>query len=149
MKLRGLITILAITLALAGCDRQKTPAATVSVILPEAKDVTTESRVTYRGLEVGRVSETRIVDGGIEVVMAITRDDLRLRKGDQARTYIPALLSNVSNVEIVPGPSDAALLQSGEKLTAAPPGPTVSAKDLVDALRAAATAPSTQPATRP
>jgi ABC-type transporter Mla subunit MlaD len=149
MKLHCLFTILAATLALAGCDRQKAPTATVSVILPEAKDVTTESRVTYRGLEVGRVSETRIVDGGIEVVMVITRDDLRLRKGDQARTYIPALLSNHSNVEIVPGPSDAALLQPGEKLTAAPPGPTVSAKDLVDALRAAATAPSTRPATRP
>ncbi len=141
--------IVAAALSLTGCDRQKPPAATVSAVLPEAKDVTTESRVTYRGLEVGRVAEMRIVDGGIEVIMRITRDDLRLRKGDQVRTYLPALLSSVSNLEIGPGPRDAALLQPGEKLTAAPPGPAVSAKDLVDALRAVATAPSTRPATRP
>jgi len=136
-------------MVLAGCDRRKAPTATVSVILPQATDVTPESRVTYRGLEVGRVSEMRIVDGGIEVVMAITRDDLRLRKGDLVRTYFPALFSKVSNVEIVPGPSDAALLLPGEKLTAAPPSRTVLAKDLVEALRAVATAPSTRPATQP
>jgi ABC-type transporter Mla subunit MlaD len=141
--------LLVLSLSLAACDKGKPIVSKASVILPEAPGITTTSRVTYRGLDVGRVLETHIRTDGVEIVIGIERTDLRLRRDDQARIQSAALLTGESNIEILPALVNSPPLEANQRLAPAT-APSISAQDVLNALRAVATSkPTTTPTPQP
>ena len=83
--------------------------------LTTAPGVSEGARVTFRGVEVGRVTRIEFVPGRVRLTIALDRSDVPLRQGDSVRMKPDGIFGDMSLV-IVPAPGTAPPANEGAVL---------------------------------
>lgn len=114
--------ILLVGLAL-GCAGK--PDNVVHVIAEQAPGLKKNSRVQYRGVDVGLVKQVYFTPGGVRIDLLIEHDSVPIRARDTVRiTSVGAFGAQV--VDIQPGDQSAPIIQRGATLPKVQPDTTVS-----------------------
>ncbi len=119
---RPAIILLAAGLVL-GCAQK--PENVVHVIAEEAPGLKKNSRVQYRGVDVGRVKQVYFTPGGVRIDLLIERDDAPISAQDTVRIVAVGAFGSQA-VDIQPGPQTAPLIARGATLPKVQPETTVS-----------------------
>ena len=119
---RSAIILLAAGL-IVGCAQK--PENVVHVIAEQAPGLKKNSRVQYRGVDVGRVKQVYFTPGGVRIDLLLERDDVPIRAQDTVR-IVPAGSFGAQAVDIQPGPQTAPLVARGATLPKVQPETTVS-----------------------
>ena len=95
-------------------QRRVIPYATYTILLKNAKDVSTWTRVRYRGVDAGRVLDTKLSKGGksAEVVIRLN-EDVELRK-DAKFTLKHDVLSGNKHFELTDAGNSPELAEDGQ-----------------------------------
>jgi ABC-type transporter Mla subunit MlaD len=116
------IIILVAALALACSPKHEN---VVHVIAEQAPGLRKNSRVQYRGVDVGLVKQVYFTPGGVRIDLLLERDDVPIRTQDTVR-IVPVGAFGSQVVDIQPGVQTAPLVVSGATLPKAQPESTVS-----------------------
>jgi ABC-type transporter Mla subunit MlaD len=116
------IILLAAALIL-GCAKEHENV--VHVIAEEAPGVKKNSRVQYRGVDVGLVKQVYFTPGGVRIDLLLERDDVPIRTQDTVR-LVSAGAFGAQVVDIQPGVQTAPLIRRGATLSRVQTDSTVS-----------------------
>jgi len=88
---------------------------TVTLELPETGGLYKTSNVTYRGVEVGRVTDIRLTNNGIEAVLSL-KSDLEIPRDVKAEVHSQSAVGE-QYVELLPRSDDATALRNGDVIS--------------------------------
>ena len=132
--LATLAVAVAVVIALAvAVWRSERTVQRARTVLTHAEGLREGSAVTYRGVVVGIVSQMAFDTNGIAVDLAFRRE-VPLRTGDSADVRTLGLLGDKA-IDIVPGPSSAALLPSDRLIPARTAASAVPEAEVIELIR--------------
>jgi phospholipid/cholesterol/gamma-HCH transport system substrate-binding protein len=88
---------------------------TVTLELPETGGLYKTSNVTYRGVEVGRVTDVRLTDNGIEAVLSL-KSDVEIPRDVKAEVHSQSAVGE-QYVELLPKSASATALRNGDVIS--------------------------------
>jgi ABC-type transporter Mla subunit MlaD len=124
MRTRSLVfvtVLVAFVIVMAALMQTRGPHGSVIYAdLAKASGLREGATVSFRGIDVGRVSHIAFLPNGLRVTITLSRPDVPLRTGDGARARLNGLFGDVA-LELVPVSGTGGPLPEGGILSEVPP----------------------------